>query len=255
MAFVLGEDTIESSTLRGEVPASLRGRFERLIQRRIAGEPVAMIVGKTEFKGLELEVRRNTFVPRNSSELLADEAIRRLRGRRRPVAVDVCTGTGPVALAIANDLPKARVWGVDIWGPALSVARRNAERLRIRNATFLRSDMLNALPASLRGGTDTFTIHPPYVARQEVGTLSTEIRKFEPAPSLTDGSDDGLGLVRRLVDDAPEWLAPGGWILVEVSPNLSRKVRGILQRAGYRRVRSHRDSLGATRVVGGSLPR
>jgi release factor glutamine methyltransferase len=93
------------------------------------------------------------------------------------------------------------------------------------------------------------TIHPPYVARAEVRTLPIEIRRFEPRHTLTDGSDDGLGLVRRLADDAPAWLRPGGFVLIEIAPYLARATAAVIRRGGFREVRSHRDSLGVTRVV------
>jgi len=235
-------------------PAAQR-RFEDLVRRRIAGEPAALIVGKTTFRGLELRVRPGVFVPRSSSELLAGEAIRRLHRRRGPlggpVAVDVATGAGPVALAVAAEVKGSSVFGVDISSPALALARANAKRLGIANVTFLRSDVLSSLPLSLRGSVDAFTVHPPYVARSQLAELPKEIREFEPQESLTDQSEDGLGLVRALVDQAPPWMRPGGWMLVEVSPDLSRRVAGILRRNGYRDVRSLRDSLGATRVIAG----
>ncbi len=98
------------------------------------------------------------------------------------------------------------------------------------------------------------TIHPPYVARGEVTTLPVEIRRFEPLSTLTDGSDDGLGLVRRLADDAPAWLRPGGWVLVEIAPYLARHTATLLRRGGLREVRSHRDrNLSVTRMVAGRL--
>jgi release factor glutamine methyltransferase len=254
LSFVLGKE-VSSEDLEEKVPSPKARRYLRLVERRAEGEPVAMILGHTEFMGMKLTVRRGVFIPRNSSELLASEAIRRLRRRRRPLAVDVATGSGPVALAIAKKVPAARVFGLDISPDALAVARRNAERVGVRNVTFLRSDLLAALPASVRGEVDSFTIHPPYVGRGEVRTLPKEIKEFEPSHTLTDTSVDGLGLVRRLGSEAPAWLRPGGWMMVEVSPNLSRSVKGILQREGFTNVRSHKDSLGATRVICGATPR
>jgi release factor glutamine methyltransferase len=251
---ILGEE-IDRETLGREVTPSERRRFEGWVARRVEGEPVALILKKTEFKGLELRVRPNVFVPRNSSELLADEAIRRLRSRKSRTAVDVCTGGGPVALAVARALRRSRVWGLDIWSPALGMARRNAKRLRIRNVTFLKSDMLKRLPRSLKGKVDVFTLHPPYIPRRQMKDLPKEIKDYEPEPSLTDQSDDGLHLVRNLAQEAPAWLRPGGWLLVEVSPDLSRSVKSILHQHGFSKVRSLRDSLGATRVICGSLPR
>jgi release factor glutamine methyltransferase len=233
------------------VPAADRRRFESYVSRRVAGEPVALIVGHTDFMGMRLEVRKGVFVPRNSSEHMASMAIARLRPRRAPVHVDLACGIAPVALAVARTVPKSTVVGLDVSALSLEVAACNAARLGIGNVRFLRGDLLEALPEDLAGRVDAFTIHPPYVGRDRVRTLPREIRAFEPKESLTDRSEDGLGLVRRLAEEGPPLLRTGGWILVEVSPDLSRAVGHILRRAGLRDVRSHRDALGATRVVAG----
>ena len=252
LAEVLGCD-VGPGDLCATIGGKRRQRFEAWVTRRVAGEPVALIIGRTEFMGMELRVRKGVFVPRNSSEHMATMAIARLRPRKAPVHVDLATGTGPVALAVARAVPKASVLGLDIAPLPLKVARSNARRLGIGNVRFLQSDLLASLPPELRGGVDAFTIHPPYVARERVQTLPKEIRKFEPKESLTDRSDDGLGLVRRLAAEAHAWLRSGGWVLVEVSPDLSRSVATILRRGGLTDVRSHCDSLGATRVVAGRL--
>lgn len=244
----VGPDDLDAA-----VSAPRRRRFEAYVQRRVAGEPVALIIGRTEFMGMQLTVRKGVFVPRNSSEHMASMAIARLRPRKAPVHVDLATGTGPVALAVARAVPKASVLGLDISPLPLRVARGNARRLGIGNVRFVRSDLLADLTSDLHGSVDAFTIHPPYVGRQRVRTLPKEIKDFEPRESLTDRSEDGLGLVRRLAEEAPCWLRRGGWVLVEVSPDLSRSVAQILRKAGLADVRSHRDSLGATRVVAGRL--
>lgn len=241
---------ITTDFLDDEVSKAQAARFWRLVARRVSGEPVALILGYTEFRKMKLAVGSDVFVPRNSSELLAEKAIRRLRRRRFPVAVDVATGTGPIALAMANEVPGAEVYGLDIWEPSLKVARKNASRLGL-GVRFIKSDMLAKLPAAARGRIDVFTCHPPYVARSQVRRLPREIRDFEPKVSLSDNSRDGLGMVGRLASQAPDWLKQGGWLLLEVSPDLARAVGSILRRAGFSDVRSERDSLGATRVVSG----
>ena len=251
---VLGKQ-VKAKHLDDDVPPSLARRFRTFVKRRSEGEPVALILGKTEFMGMEMRVRKGVFVPRNSSELLANSAIRRLRASKNKIGVDVATGTGPIAMAMAKRVPEARVFGLDIWKPSLDVGRSNAKRLGISNVTFLQSDMLKKLPAKIREKVDVFTMHPPYVARKYLRTLPKEIKEFEPHTSLTDESFDGLGLVRSLAEQAPEWLRPGGWLMFEVSPDLSRQVKGILQRSGFQNVKSQKDSLGATRVVSGTLPR
>lgn len=233
------------------VAARERDRYRRLIRRRGGGEPMAHILGWTVFRGLRLSVRPGAFVPRQSSELLAERAVNRLRGRRRPVAVDLATGIGPVALAVADSVRRAEVHGTDISGDAVRQARANARALRLSNASFHRGDLFGPLPRELRGKVDVITLHPPYVPSREVMDLPIEVRGFEPEHTLTDFSPDGLGLLERTTAIAPDWLRPGGWLLVEVSPDRARTVRGLLARTGYGDVRSTRGWPDITRVVVG----
>lgn len=233
------------------VGARERDRYRRLIRRRGGGEPMAHILGWTVFRGLRLSVRPGAFVPRQSSELLAERAVNRLRGRWRPVAVDLATGIGPVALAVADSVRRVEVHGTDISGDAVRQARANARALRLSNASFHRGDLFGPLPRELRGKVDVITLHPPYVPSREVMDLPIEVRGFEPEHTLTDFSPDGLGLLERTTATAPDWLRPGGWLLVEVSPDRARTVRGLLARMGYGDVRSTRGWPDITRVVVG----
>lgn len=234
-----------------DVPPAARRRFERMIARHAEGEPVQHIKGYTEFRGLHLVSKPGVFVPRDSTEFLAEQAIRRLRRRTRAVAVDLATGGGTVALAVANETTRVRVYGTDVSGTAIRVARANAERLRLR-ATFVKGDLFDGLPTKLRGAVDVITLHPPYVAKREMRELPDEIRKFEPAHTLTDNSVDGLGLVERTAASSHEWLRRGGWLLVEVSPDRARSVASLLRRNGFRDVRSTKGGeLKVTRVVVG----
>ena len=255
LAHVLGVDVDDDGDIAlNTVSAAQRRRFEALVARRLTGEPVNHITGHFRFCGLDLVVRPGVFSPRASSEHMVEEAVTRLRRhRRRRVAVDVATGAGAVALAIAAQVRGSEVWGADISAAAARLGRANAHRLELANARFVTGDMLATLPRALRGEVQVITIHPPYVARKEVRTLPVEIRRFEPRHTLTDGSDDGLGLVRRLAADAPEWLRPGGNVLVEIAPYLARRTATILRRGGLGNVRSLRDGLGVTRVVVGQL--
>jgi release factor glutamine methyltransferase len=224
-------------------------RFRRLVERRAAGEPASYITGLTEFAGLLLHVGPGAFIPRESTEFMAEQAVRRLRGRPRPVHVDLATGVGPVALSVASRATRARVYGVDLSPKPLAFARRNARELGLRRVTFLQGDLFAPLPRSLREGVDVVTVHPPYVGRREVRTLPAEIRGFEPIESLTDHSPAGMGLIERTAAEAPAWLRPGGWLLVEVSPDRSRAVATILRRAGYASVRSTKGSVRVSRVL------
>jgi release factor glutamine methyltransferase len=254
LAHVLDVEPDDHRLAEYMVSKSQRRTFKAMVERRLTGEPVNYITGHFTFCGLKLMVRPGVFSPRSSSELMVEHAVRRLRRRRgRRVAVDVATGSGAVALAIGAQVPDSEVWAVDISAKAVKLGKANARQLGLDNVAFAVSDMLVGLPSNLRGEVGVFTIHPPYVARGEVRTLPVEVRRFEPRSTLTDGSEDGLGLVRRLADDAPAWLCPGGYVFVEVAPYLARAAATVLRRAGLREVRSNRDSLGVTRVVAGRL--
>ena len=228
-------------------PATVR-RFRKLVARRATGEPVPYILGYAEFRGLRLIAKPGAFVPRDSTEFLAQQAVRRLRRRTRPVHVDLATGSGPVALAVAHEVPAAEVHGADLSAAPIRLARENARRLGLRLA-FHRGDLFDALPADLAGRVDVITFHPPYVGNKEVRTLPAEVLAFEPLESLTDHSPLGMGLIERAAAEAWDWLRPKGWLLVEVSPDRSRRVATVLRRAGYADVRSTKGGLGVTRVL------
>jgi release factor glutamine methyltransferase len=238
-----------------EIPPKARRRFEEMVQRRATGEPIPFIKGFAEFRGLELIARPGVFVPRDSSEFLAEQAVRRLRKRKSPVAVDLATGGGTIALAVANEAPKAAVYGTDISEEAIELARKNAKRLGLK-AHFRQGDLFGALPKRLRGVVDVITLHPPYVASGEMDDLPDEIREWEPVHTLTDRSDDGLGLIRRTVTEAPVWLRSRGWLLMEVDPDRARDVMPIYRRGGFRDVESTKGgTLKVTRVIVGRSPR
>jgi release factor glutamine methyltransferase len=218
---------------RAEPPKRVRERYLALVARRAGGEPLPFLIGRIEFYGLDLKVRPGTFVPRPSSELTVARAVRRLRNRRDPVVVDLCTGAGPIALGIADEVPDAEVWGADISSKELDLGRFNARRLGIDNVHFRCGDMFEALPKRLRGSVDVITGHIPYVPPDEVDDLPSEVKEHEPLFTLTDDSRDGLSLIRGAIEQAPEWLEAGGWMLLEVSDDLPAKIRRIFRRAGF----------------------
>ena len=210
------------------IPRGRRERYLSLIARRAAGEPFPFLTGRIEFYGLNLMVEPGAFVPRPSSELTVEWAERRLKKMTHPVVVDVCTGSGPIALAIAHLFPGSEVYGVDISTEGLRQGKGNARRLRIRNVHFGEGDMYEPLPTGLQGGVDLITGHIPYVAPDELEDLPTEVREYEPIDTLSDSSEDGLFLIRHAIEEAPRWLRPDGWLLLEMADDLADQIQDIL---------------------------
>jgi release factor glutamine methyltransferase len=226
-----------------------RERYLSLIARRAGGEPFPFLTGHIEFFGLDLRVKPGAFVPRPSSELVVTRALRKLRRRRAARVVDVCTGAGPIALALADELPDAEVWGADISTEGLRQARGNARDYEIDNVRFIKSDMYDSLPARLRGAVDVITGHVPYVPFDELEDLPAEVKEHEPIYTLSDETDDGLYLMRRAIEEAPQWLKPGGWLMLEVSDDLTARLRRMCRAAGLEDKGAHTDSDRLSMVV------
>ena len=228
-----------------EVKPSLRDKYLALIARRAAGEPMPFLLGYIEFYGLHLKVKRGAFVPRPSSELIVDRAVRRLKRKKDATVVDVCTGAAPIALAIADEMPEAEVFGTDILAEGLTQGRANARALGIGNVTLKQGDMYGALPSRLRGKVDLITAHVPYVPLGEVEDLPSEVVEHEPELTLTDSTDDGTGLMEIAVSHAREWLKPDGWLLLEMSEDFAPKAKKLFKRYGLvdRGVASDDDGL------------
>ena len=229
-------------------------KFDKIVRQRLTGKPLAYILGTIEFLDFKMTVRDGAFVPRLTSEWLAKSAIKRLRPRKSPVHVDLACGIGPVSIGSARALPKAEVHGVDIMGSAVKEARLNARKLNVSNVTFHKGNMFKPLPKRLKGRVDVITIHPPYVPANELEDLPLEIKKFEDARTLTDGSSDGLELTRRVIDEGREWLGRNGWVLIEIVPSEWKRVRPLFKDAGYTDIRSTHGELKLTRVICGRLP-
>ena len=248
MAFVLDSDPddVEDDERLSKRDAD---RYLALVTRRAAGAPFPVLVGRIEFYGLELKVWPGSFVPRPSSELVVDRAVRRLKRMDDPVVVDICTGAGPIALAIADEITDAQVHAMDIQEEGLAQGRKNARALEIPNVTFKQGDMYDGLPRDLHGGIDVITGHVPYVPIDELDDLPAEVREHEPLFTLSDESDDGLFLMRRAILEAPEWLKPGGWLLLEVSDDLIPKLQALCTEAGLENKGAASDDDGLSVVV------
>ncbi len=231
---------------REPAPPGFEEPFESLVARRRLREPVARITGRREFWGLDFEVAPAVLVPRPESELLVETALARLgdRAARWEIA-DVGTGSGCLAVALARELPRARVAATDICPDALEVARRNAARHGAADrVAFRRADLLDGLP----GPFDLIVSNPPYVPDAVIDTLAPEVRRHEPAAALR-GGPDGLDTVRRLVTATASRLRAGGWLVIEIGAGQSGEAADIGREAGMRTVAVHPDLQGIPRSV------
>ncbi|MGC4090977.1 MAG: peptide chain release factor N(5)-glutamine methyltransferase [Polyangiaceae bacterium] len=251
LGHVLGVDRIrlivESTRLleEGELQS-----YREVIKRRRRGEPIAYIRGEREFYGLPLRVDARVLVPRPDSETLVETALRRtlsrsLYGR----ALDLCTGSGCIALAFAHARPTWRLTASDVSEPSLALARENAERLgKLRHISFVHGDLFGAVSPAARF--ELISGNPPYIPRAEIAELAPDVRDFEPRLAL-DGGDDGLDLVRRIVEQAPTFLSPGGVLALEIGFGQAPQVAQLLEQRGFVRVERDRDYGGVERVVSG----
>jgi len=241
--------------------------FESLWTRRLAGEPVAYILGEREFYGLTFKISPATLIPRPDTELLVELALQRCGrvaapspGTHRPPpcggipphepyrVLDLGTGSGAIALAIAHACPAAEVLASDASHTALKVARENAQRLGIANAAFVQSDWFAALGAQRF---DLIVSNPPYIAVGDPHLQCGDVR-FEPLSALASG-DDGLHDIRCIVTRAQAYLQPGGWLLLEHGYTQAAQVRELLRQAGFGEVFSAPDLAGIERVSGGRI--
>jgi release factor glutamine methyltransferase len=221
--------------------------LDALLVRRVAGEPVAYLVGRREFYGLELAVGPGVLIPRPETELLVDQALARIGGLAEPRVLDLGTGSGAVALAIKARCPAARVSAVDVSAPALAIARENACRLGLE-VTFIASNWLKALgPREF----DCIVSNPPYIRSDDTHLQQGDLR-FEPRSALASG-EDGLDALRELCGTAPACLADGGWLLCEHGYDQAASVRALMRCAGLADVGSWRDIAGIERASGGVM--
>jgi len=188
--------------------------FHSLLARRLVHEPTAYIVGQREFYGLDLETTPAALIPRPETELLVQEALSRACGREPLLIVDVGTGNGAIAVALAVHLPQAALVAIDLSREALALAVRNARRHGVESrVSFLQADLL----APLAQAADLIVANLPYVRSADWEALPPEIREHEPRAAL-DGGPDGLREIERLLEQVPSYLRPGGSLLVEVGP-------------------------------------
>ncbi len=231
--------------LSGEQQAA----YDAMFRRRLQGEPIAYVLGEREFFGLTFSVTPATLIPRPETELLVELALQRIPEQGRFRVLDLGTGSGAIAIAIAKNRPQAEVMAVDASEAALQVARENARRLGAVNLSFLQSEWFSALVGQRY---DLIVSNPPYVAGGDPHLGQGDVR-FEPVSALVSGAD-GLDDIRSIVVRTRDFLEPGGWLLLEHGYDQSAQVRGLLQQNGFDEVFSAKDLAGIDRVSGGATP-
>jgi release factor glutamine methyltransferase len=207
--------------------------IRRLVQRRGRREPLQHVIGFTSFCGLEIAVSPDVLIPRPETELLAERGWQFLKARARPdsakpSALDLGTGSGCLAIALAHHCPGAHVYALDISGAAIQVARENAARAAVSDAIeFIVGDGFAALPRGARF--DLVISNPPYIPSAEIAGLQPEVRDYDPHLAL-DGGGDGLDFFRLLAAGAGPFLRPGGKIMIEFGDGQAEKIRDVFQR-------------------------
>lgn len=230
------------------VPTEAAVAFAGFLQRRRDGEPVAYILGQQGFWKIDLEVAPHTLIPRPETELLVEAALQLLPATPAQV-LDLGTGTGAIALALASERPVWQVTAVDRVSEAVALAERNRERLRLANARVLESRWFSALAGERF---DLIVSNPPYIAAADPHLSAGDVR-FEPASALVSGAD-GLDDLRLIIGEAPEHLNAGGWLLLEHGYDQAAAVRELLTRHGFEQVESRQDLAGHERISLGHRP-
>ncbi|MEP7050691.1 MAG: peptide chain release factor N(5)-glutamine methyltransferase [Pseudomonadota bacterium] len=226
------------------------GRYRELIKRRRVGEPIAYILGRREFFALPMVVDRRVLIPRPDTEILVESALngtlaQHLYGRM----LDLCTGSGCVAIAFAKARPTWRVTAVDVSPDAASVARENVRRAGVaHHLAVLEGDLFAPLAEGARF--ELITANPPYIPSADIAGLAADVRDFEPRLAL-DGGLDGLEITRRIIAEAPQYLSPGGLLALEGGFDQAPAVAELLASAGYTEITRAKDLAGIERVVTG----
>ena len=224
--------------------------FQELLDRRLRFEPVAYITGRKAFWSFTLEVNYNVLIPRPDTEVIVEEALAvcRIQAFNQPRVLDIGTGSGAIALALAQEIPEAQITATDISAAALNLAQKNARALALQNSiTFLQSDLFE----QVHGEFNMIVSNPPYIGAEEYETLAAGVKDYEPREALLSGQT-GLEFYEKLIYQAHSHLTENGWLLLEIGAKQGESVRAIMANAGfYDRIDVRADYAGLSRVIKG----
>ncbi len=259
----IGKSKLYSGSL--EISAEISDRIDSFAARRAQGEPLQYIIGHVDFYGLKINVGRGVLIPRPETELLVEEAIKLLKetpphpplskgGQRGVKILDLCTGSGCIAIALAKRLPEAHVYGIDKSDTAIQYAIQNATKNNIKNVHFIKGDLFEPVTAHC----SLFTVHcfdcivsnPPYIKTADIQGLQREIKDYEPVEAL-NGGEDGLDFYRRIFENAHKFLKETGIIILEIGHGQADDVGKIAMNAGFKNVTFIKDYAGIKRILVG----
>jgi release factor glutamine methyltransferase len=245
----LGIDRLHIYKENPDIPGNILLQIYEYLRRRVAREPLQYIIGYTEFHGLKIKVGPGVLIPRPETELLVEEAIKTVHNSHFTSLriLDLCTGSGCIALALAREFPDAQVYGTDTSELALTYARENADRNRMQNVTFLKGSLFDPLKNSdLKF--DVIISNPPYIKRHEITNLQPEITDWEPGEAL-DGGEDGLDYYKMLIPEAGNYLKENGYLVLEIGIGQSDEVKWMAEEAGFQDIIVIRDYSGIERIL------
>lgn len=226
-----------------EMDEGLRREYESLLLKRARRVPLQHLTGEQEFMGLSFLASPDALIPRQDTEILAQEALKRIRAGMD--VLDLCTGSGCIAISLLALCPGIRAVASDLSGPALAVARENAKRNRV-NAKFVQGDLFE----KITGRFDLIVSNPPYIPSGDIPGLMPEVRDFEPRLAL-DGKEDGLAFYRRIIKQSKKYLKPDGVLMFEIGFDQGDGVSGLMRDAGFSEITVVKDLAGLDRVVSG----
>lgn len=231
------------------VSAASRRSIERVLKRRLKGEPLSHLLKSRDFRGLSFYVNKDVLIPRPETEILVEQALSLLESKykaRRPDVLDLCTGSGCIAISLTLAYPECTMTALELSQKALSVARKNSVHHKLgKKISFVKSDLFSAVKGRKW---DLIVSNPPYVPSEDIAGLSREVRS-EPRVAL-DGGREGLEIIRRILEQAPSYLQSNGRLLMEIGLGQSGPVRRMLERSGWAgEVRVVKDLNGIDRVL------
>lgn len=257
LSHCLGIDRLHLYKEDPDIPERILLQIYEYLRRRAAREPLQYILGYTEFHGLKIKVGPGVLIPRPETELLVEEALRILRniGKGKGTEkksdntkiLDLCTGSGCIALALAGEFPDAEVYGTDTSEVAIRYAEENVDRNRIKNVTFLKGSLFDPL----KNSDNKFNViisNPPYIRRADMENLQPEIRDWEPVEAL-NGGEDGLDYYRTIIPEAKNYLKEHGYLILEIGIHQAKEIKKLALDEGFQDIIVIRDYSGIERIL------